>query len=203
MSKGESMNIKSLCLLSVLISTVPTYATQTARGNGFLPDTFATPVQAAVFDRPTGTFFVGLAGGSAEFALARIGRTSDNHQPLFLGIAPEESTVVYDADIAFLALTTNEGNLKPLLAGNVRELKTVFLASNNGAPFSRTSDTRSVESAELLDAGGIITSGIIDVAANNDFIFAPVGPDGGVFGEDTSGIAVVHIDRTVSSCRSR
>src|SRR5579871_1467713 len=164
------------------------HSTTFIRGNGSsMGETFSTAVSAEVFDRASGTLYVGLVAATDSFAISKIGRFSQSW-PQFTGISASSGIVA-----ECLALIQSQGTPATVIAGVQPSTTTQVFA----VPLNSASTTS--PSATLLDASGAIntsgatTSGIVSLAANNKFIFASVGPNGGTFGEDGSGVAVVSL----------
>ncbi|HEV2601199.1 MAG TPA: hypothetical protein VGT41_02785 [Candidatus Babeliales bacterium] len=165
---------------------------------GSSPFSFTVPVTAKVFDRATGTLYVGLDANGGEFALSKINRCASI--PLkFSAIALTTATPpLTDSKINFLTLATKEGNPSPLLAvASASFIQQVFALTTDGET-QQTSGT-------LNDAGGTVnsdgadTAGVVGLAASYNEIFAAVLPaGGGTFGDLDSGIAVVCINRDKS-----
>lgn len=150
-----------------------------------------------VFDRATGTLYLGLNFGAGTNAISAAKRFNGVNitANLLTGVAHDDLS---SAAIEFLSLATSPGNKDPLLAivkkGNDEKEQTkVIVMSKNGQKISEIA-------CDLLDASdlnenGEITAGIINIAANKDYIFAAVRPNGGDFGETNGGIAVVKINK--------
>ena len=168
-----------------LLSCYVVQATTLIKGNGTSPLSFNQTITTQVFDRSTGTFFVGLTGGGGTSALSSFARTQPTNVPAFTPIGT--SNTLNSMNIELLALATTQGNFIPNLA----------LTTFNNAPLSQTSIILSnntgktvTQSAALNDASGSATTGgIVALAGNSSFIFAAVRPNGGNFGDAGSTIA--------------
>ncbi len=160
------------------------------RGNGSaLGETFSTAVSAEVFDRASGTLYVGLLSATDSFAISKIGRFSQSW-PQFSGISAASGIVA-----ECLALIQTQGKPATVIAGVQPSTVTqVFAVPLNSASTTSPSVTLfDADATNTLNAPGATTSGIISLAANSKFIFASVGPNGGTFGQDGSGVAVVSL----------
>ena len=166
-------------------------------------------VTTKVFDRATGTLYLGLGQAIEETsdlpAIVGFERYHGYGNPVFQEIVPASE---FDSDqIEFLALATQRCNTIPILAfvtqldsENKKSQTFVYAYSSNF-----TNDGKKANSAPLKDANQNITGGIVALAANYDFIFAAVKPEekfDGIettttgFGDPGSGIAVVQIARS-------
>ena len=195
------MKARIILFLLLLHATHTTHTTIIAQGNATLSsNTFVQVVGPTTFNPATGTFYVGLgATGGTTFSLSKVARNSGSSTSTFTDIASSTSTpALSSAAIEFLTLAMKEGDTNPNLAGVILNTgldQTIVFASNNDG-------TTATESAALLDAAngsgvnGDTTAGIVQIAANENFIFAGVRPNGGSFGSTDGGIAVVDIDQT-------
>jgi len=160
-------------------------------------DTFTKLVVAKVFDRATGTLYVGIEvastvrnGEETPYNLSKATRLVGNLKPIFTPIGTNVA-----ATIEFLTLATQTGDTSPFLP---------FVELNSTAPLKQTivnivkNDGSTLQtSAALKDAAGADTTGIVGLAANKSFIFAAVRPTGDLdFGAQNGGIAVVSINPT-------
>lgn len=152
-------------------------------------------VKSKVFDRTTGTLFLGLEGESgAANSISRVNRFSGVGKPIVTGIA---GTNLTGKTIEFLALSTSECETSPLLvtvaqATNPLEQKEVNVLTHDGATMVTTDE-------ELNDADGeAATTGIVAIAASSSHIFAAVRPTEDTsnnFGDTGSGIALIGVDK--------
>jgi len=153
-------------------------------GNSTEPDTFTQPIAARVFDRTLGNFIVGLSSNATNYTISLAKRPLDTRPASFTGIAGDSFA---DA-IALLALATSIGNTESVL-GYVVDAG----VSVGGIALKKTTQTASSDA--LNDANEDPADGIIALSASNDFFFAVVQPNGGVFGDTYSGIATIAISQ--------
>jgi hypothetical protein len=178
----------------LLVYTPQASAILFIRGNGTsVGQTFLNPVQSKTFDRPTGTIYVGLSGSNnGNFSVATMNRNT-TIGATFQAIGSTRTSSGTSAANTFLTTASSLGVPAKILAG-------VDSLSTTKAVFALTTDgTISKNSAELLDASGAlntngaVNNGISALAANSQFIFASVAPNGGAFGANNSGVVVVSI----------
>lgn len=157
-------------------------------------NSFTVPIASTVFDQPTATFYVGLQAGGDTYALSKATHQLAREDiTAFTPIA--SSSTIKGLGIELLTLATYTGNTDPILAlatfgsGGSHTQTSVIAASNLGSTVT--------QSAALADATGATTDGIVQLAANQSFIFAAVRPNAGapstVFPNADSGIALVQI----------
>lgn len=197
----KSKYLKIFLSVQLMLFFMHVQGTTPVQGDGSVPNTFSVPITSQVYNRASGVWYVGLAAptGNPAFSLAQIPRDSGYVIPKFTGFA--NNTLVNGKSIELLALATNRGNPQATLG---------VVVENNGTPQTQTmvissSTTGNIvqQSANLLDASGTInisgsvTSGIVGLSANAQFLFAAVKPTGGLnFGADPDGgIAVVAINQ--------
>ncbi len=192
--------MKKLVILVLLFSTPLLRATFIVPIQGYPAGSnqeFAQPIQATVFDRTNGTFYVGLGAGAGKYGLSALTRAYGN-SGRFVGIGT--SSLARNDAVEFLTLATFRGNPNPNLG---------VVTSPNGVPLSAvvviatTKDGKKVtRSNELNDASGASnangtrTSGIVGLAANQFYMFPAVKPCGGNFGDCNGGIASVSINQS-------
>ena len=190
MKRNISHCITVLCALN-LVTTIN--ATILVQGNDVTPFSFDRAITTAVFDRATGTFYVGLENNNDDYALSKATRPIGGNVPVFSPIGSNES--ISGQYIEFLTLATCTGNIDPLLAVVTRNnteffTQTKIIASTNTGLFV-------LETGELNDASAMdaTTHGIVSLAASNAYIFAGVRPgtDPTLFGDEGSGIALISI----------
>ncbi len=181
-----------LCISTWCTATVIVEGNDTSAPRGFL-----TPVTAKVFDRRTGTFFVGLAAGSSPsaFTISKAERPTFTTTPRFTAVLASTSGLL-SATIEFLAFSNQTATLPVLavvpLGGAAFSTATVFGLYTNGTHETQATDG---SSTNLNDALGVQTSGIMNIAANTFHIFAPVRPSGNLpFGDPGSGVALIGIE---------
>src|SRR5579872_2070233 len=205
------MKAESYKIIGILCacSTLSLQGTVLVRGNATPPPFIIPPISTAgitfnqqifseVFDRATGTFYVGLAAGAVDYAVSSVSR-----QPL-VTIPPKftplgnGSSIVSNQNINFLALATSTGNTLPTIVGNTGN-GFVFAIPNpaltaQGAQYPIIQNSPALRDASgVPGSNGATVTSIAGLAANQNFIFAAVPPAGGSFGQDNSGIAVVRI----------
>ena len=159
--------------------------------------TFNQPIHVKVFDRATGTFFVGLNGPSQPYTISAAARSFGSSS--FTGIATT-SPLSGAEGIDFLTLATSIGNTSPILA-TVLRLPAGPLQANVVVAATADGNT-ATQSPALNDASGAIninglpTAGIVGLAASQFFMFPALKPCGGNFGADCNGgIASVSINQ--------
>lgn len=158
-------------------------------------ETFGQAITTKAYDAATGTLYVGLASGGANFALSKVIRPLTQTQPQFITLAPEGPT--NNAGIEFLTLTTTQGDTNPAPIFVIESSSPFTQNVVSAAPNSN--GTPVTQSSPLNDAtGGSQTSGIVGIAANPSFVFAAVGVSGGSFPEVGSGIALIEIEGVLS-----
>lgn len=169
-----------------------------ARGNTTTsPYNFSANINVRALDPYSGVFYVGLANNdSAEaYTLSRINRYFGQPAPQFIGIAPTDlqgnSTTNRGIDHLTLSYADNApARLVGSAIENGNNNKKVFLMKGDGTNFSQT--------PELLEADGLVTSQVDNVAASNTHIIAPLEPNSGQFGADGSGLALIAINDDLS-----
>ncbi len=158
--------------------------------NGTVEATLAAAARSKVFDRTTGTLFLGLEGGGSN-AISRISRFTGTGAPLITAIG--SNALLTGQTIEFLSLMTQEGQTSPNLSAVVKntnnfEQTKVITLNNDGSKVSETA-------TDLKDASGTnATAGIVRLAANEDRVFVAVRPNGGNLGDVNSGIALIEVD---------
>ena len=186
--------------LATFISSSFLQGTQLVTGNGTSPLSVNQPITAQVFDKTTGTFYIGLASNGETFALAKATRAINDTAPTLSGIA--SNSLLNNEPIEFLSLTSPDANDARFLAVVTQENSTPF--EQTIVILSDTDGTQVTASSSLNDASGAIgengetTTGIVALAASDSFIFAAVRPAGigspgmsNDFGQIESGIAVI------------
>jgi len=160
---------------------------------------FTAPVNAKVFDPATGSLYVGLANIDSNFTIARSDRPLGRDAlaaPTFFPIAPSSlATGIKDlALVTFTGNNTRSPNIGvPLVAYTLPDdSNTVCAVTYN--------NTKSNCSAALNDASGQPATTTVGLAANCAYAFTGVSPtNGGIFGQDNSGIAVVCVKENSST----
>ena len=203
--KCNTVWVASCALL--LISNL-NFATVVVQGNASKTSsnsTFLSNVLAKVYDHPTGTLIVAtdsMGGYAGEFALAKAVRTSGTDYASFKGFAPSK----FQSDIIdVLTLATYRGNTKPNIAFITQnphyDLETIVnIISLDGQQYDSSKPL--LDASGAVDTNGIPTMSIVNIAANQSFIFCAVEPNQyakpDIFGEPGSGIAVVQITETTT-----
>lgn len=190
--------MKRIVILVFLLSTPLLHATFIVPIKGYPAGsnlTFAQSVQATVFDRTSGTFYVGLDAGAGNYGISALFRAYGNSGQ-FVGIGTK--SLAENRAVEFMTLATYVGNPNPIIG---------VVTSDTGTPLTTptviaTNKTGTIVnySYGLNDASGILntdgsrTSGIVGLAANQYYMFAAVKPCGGDFGDCNGGIASVSIN---------
>lgn len=193
--------MKRLMILVLLFFTPLLHATFIVPIKGYpagANQQFAQAIQATVFDRTNGTFYVGLGAGAAQYGLSALFRSYGNSgQFVPIGFGPLGRN---DA-VEFMTLATSIGNPNPnigvVTAGTGVPLtaRSVIIADKTGK--------KTAFSDFLNDASGTVnnngtrTDGIVGLSANQFYLFPAVKPCGGNFGADCNGgIASVAINQS-------
>lgn len=189
-------------ILSIFLTLVlNSHASIVVYGNASTaPFGFTSPIVVKAYDRPTGTFFVGIedsnAARSGDFSLAKALRPSQSKVPKFSGIGKHD--ILHNQTLEMLTI------IPAKFECDVDEIVPYMLAmviENNGTPFTQTSVTAStndgnsvVSSIALDDATGMATTeGIVQIAANTCYIVPAMRPNNGDFGSAGSGIGLVNV----------
>jgi len=203
MNKKNVIYFLFLCLLFLSTKIICVVTTSTSG-----------QVTAKTYDRTTGTLFLGQDEGAGANAVLKVYRFNGGDTIRNTGIALESTDVIFNKEasinnqsIEFLTLSTRRYNTDPNLAivtrngDNPKEQTTVILMSNDGLYIeelvncdSEGNDKGLFDANGDQDKDGQETAGIVDIAANQQYIFAAVRPNGGDFGDNDSGIAVVKIE---------
>lgn len=193
--------MKRLVLLMLLFFTPLSHATFIVPIKGYPAGSnqrFAQAIQATVFDRTNGTFYVGLGAGAAKYGLSALFRAYGNSgQFVPIGNGP----LAQNDAVEFMTLATSIGNPNPNIG---------VVTSGTGVPLSAVSviitnkkGDKVAFSEPLNDASGTVnnngsrTSGTVGLAASQFYMFPAVKPCGGNFGADCNGgIASVSINQS-------
>ncbi|MFC1842163.1 hypothetical protein ACFLYU_00715 [Candidatus Dependentiae bacterium] len=186
--------IPYLCLLLCFIKHEKTLCTKASE----LPADITTKV----LDRATGKLYFGLDEG-AEEAVVAFKRYNGYGNPTWNQVVPASDSLINGETIEFLALATQRCETNPIvavvtMADDEPETQKQVLAYTSDFDAFKT-DSRKASSGNLKDANQQITSGIINIAASNDYIFALVKPEDvdSEFGDDGSGVAAVKITNNI------
>lgn len=201
------------CALFLIASHLSMHATILVEGNATTTTaTFASPVLAKVYDHPTASFIVSTQAISTAnpYAIATVNSTFGANIPSFTPIAPSFAETL---NPIALTLATRYGSTSPNIAFTLSTTAAgytqgtgVNIVSLSGATSAQSSSVSTTTSG-LLDAStatpsminfpGVATTGVTNIAANANFIFAAVRPNLGesstTFGTSGSGIAMVSI----------
>jgi len=195
---------KLLLFFCLVTMHLHNFSTDILRGNTETAnESFTFSLQEHVQNRAANNFYVGAQPGqegtntTQEFALASITRNSNQFQGLTpkqvtLNGQPEQKNPLFDQSITSLALleSDNRGTT------GIDEVPAVVIPSQPAtiyffidAIITQLTSLRSV--SNVPDVTGAITAGIIDLAATESQVFAAVKPQGGEFGDNNSGVALV------------
>ncbi len=190
--------ISVISISIILFSINILHTTVLVKGNATQPQTFTQPVNAKVFDRATGTFYVGLKAGAGTSAISKVPRSNFAELPQFKAIATD--SLLNGKEIEQLTLATSEGNRSPNLALVAKDASdflftqtAVIISSNDGKNVQQSPTLKAANPTANMD--GENTNGIVSMAANNAFIFVAVRPSDASFGDENSGIALVSINQ--------
>lgn len=152
-----------------------------------IPHIFSAPITTKVFDRQSGTLFVGVdAPSNPSYALAAAQRPAVITNQKFQGIA---GSLPASSSIEFLSLLNSPGC--PLILPFVIKNGSFYAATEVSAIFQDGNNF--IQTTALNDANSAPTSGIVQISASSNYIFAAVRPAGGnIFGDPNSGIALVN-----------
>lgn len=103
--------MKKISIVAILLCNISMHATVLVPGDAAAPFSFSVPISTKVFDRATGTFFVGLSTpptNAVPFTISKALRRQANAPSKFVGIFP---TTAPAAGVEFLALSTCESAL--------------------------------------------------------------------------------------------
>src|SRR5437762_368286 len=100
--KAQSNSVHYVLMaLCLLLHSSPTVCVIVAKGDGAV-QTFSQAVVSKLFDRATGSLYLGLAAGAGTFALSKAVRvTNTSERPVFTGIAT--NTILNGMQIQLLA----------------------------------------------------------------------------------------------------
>lgn len=192
--------MKKLVILVLLFSTPLLRATFIVPIQGYpsgANQEFAQPIQATVFDRTNGTFYVGLGAGAGKYGLSSLTRAYGN-SGRFQGIAT--GSLALNDSVEFLTLATFRGNPNPNLGAVISpqavplSAVVVIATTKDGKKVTRSNELNDASGAS--NANGTRTSGIVGLAANQFYMFPAVKPCGGNFGDCNGGIASVSINQS-------
>ncbi len=162
-------------------------------------ETFSFSVNKNIISQKTGNFYESALTNitsNQEFALSRLMRGAIAFMPLTPETAnvdsvPHSANPLFGAGIIALALFELEDGFLtrdvPLVVTENEQAKVYMLEASN-TPESTTI----VSSLDVHDAQGAVSNGIIEMTSNNlSHLFAAVKPNGGQFGDISSGIALL------------
>lgn len=147
--------------------------------------TQAIPVLSKVFDRATGTLYLGFYSGANTYAISTLHRPSGLAQPTLIPMPESASTISTNA-IYNLALASAQGEINPNIA--------FIIGSPNGTTIGATNNTFTLISNLIspINSSGAATGSPNSLAANKCFIFTGVTSSLTPLG----GIAVIGINLT-------
>lgn len=192
--------MKRLVILVLLLFTPLLHATFIVPIKGYPAGSnqqFAHPIQASVFDRTNGTFYVGLDAGAGRYGLSALYRSYGNSgQFVPIGNGP---LALNDA-VEFMTLATSIGNPNPNIgvvtagSGIPLSAKSVVVTNKKGqnTQFSEPLN----DASGSLNNNGLTTNGIVGLGANQYYLFPALKPCGGNFGDCNGGIASVSINQS-------
>jgi hypothetical protein len=202
------------CALFLITSHQSIHATILVEGNATTTTaTFLTSVLAKVYDHPTATLIVStgaISNTSNSYAIATVNGAFGGNIPSFDPIAPIPPSTAETAWPTMLTLATSYGNTSPNIgfvlsstspATATTPSQIVNIVSLSGATSAQSTALFDASTAGTINANGLATSAVTNIAANANFIFAAVGPNSTAtpppsFGTSGSGIAVVSITPT-------
>lgn len=196
-----SMKYKAMIILlfSCALLNVSLQATSIIQGNDTTkPFGFAQEVTTKTYDRSTGFFFVGLADGGGSFAISRAQRPDFSSTNKFTAIGSND--LLSGMEIEFLT-NAAQCDAPPILGAVVESDDEAFLATTViGLSYNGTTvdESESLNDAVQDLANLAVTSGIVNIAASCNHIFAAVRPtpDQGNpqdYGLPASGISLIQI----------
>ena len=189
--EGEKMPNRShiYFIASLIMWHCSLHPTVIVRGdNSCSPFGFTSAITAQVFNRTTGSFFVGVhAPTNGTYSLARADRQNFTSTPRFVPLALNPA--VTQQSIEFLAFSPqiNSNNILPFVIGAPNSFSTTEVSTSfdDGTVFDQT--------PALNDAQGNTTGGIVNIAASPTAIFAALRSSADNFGVNESGIEVINI----------
>ncbi len=195
------MNKKIITSLLTLLLTLHLNSAILIKGDKNAPEgqTFSFTVNKNIFSS-SGSFYESsnqiLTQDEAPFTLSRLVRGAIAFMPLMpqtitLNGHPEiENPLFGDKIIQLGMLETEDGFVMrdmPVVVGESRPAR-VYLFEN----INQFNNTIVVVSMDVHDATGAVSPGIVDLTTNNtSHVFAAVKPNGGEFGQENSGIALL------------
>jgi hypothetical protein len=188
-------------VLSFLCCTTVVHGVVIIQGNSeTAPYGFTVPITATLYDQTSGSFFVGLTTGGAEYALSRANRPFYTSPQSFIPIAGED-TIITNIGIDFLALSapTQAPTTIVLVPAGAEAFSGISLVGTNETGFLVSA------AAPLNDStGAAATPGIVALTATNTYALAAVrGSSAGMpqafgVGDSTSGIALALITQATN-----
>ena len=197
-------HIKHLLFLYIVSINLHSFSADILRGNAETEnESFIFSLQEHIQNASANNFYVGAQPGqegtntTQEFALARISHNRNQFQGLTpkqvrLNGQPDQENPLFDQAITSLTLLESDspgttGITEIPVAVIPTQPATVYFFVDTINP--QRISLRSV--SNVPDATGAITAGIIDLAAAESQVFAAVKPQGGEFGDNNSGIALI------------
>ncbi len=183
--------ITCICICTMLVRTV--FPIIVVRGNETSqPYGFTQNITVSTYDPHVGTFFVGLESGANQFSISRAVRPNFSTTPTFVPVA---NNVLNNASIKFLSHLPHEKN--PALAAVEEQTGSL---SNDKITVLSTDGSRFDTTESINDASGTnTTDGIVQIANSQNCIISAVRPNNGNFGDTDGGLALIEVDRSLSS----
>lgn len=190
--------LRSICISSIALSTLNAVMIYEGNTPNDPTITFATALNSCVYHTPTQTLYIGLDQTSANYSLCKIATTQGNCTALAstTGDNPMSNTFINNLTLAASSTAPEIPFIVGTSAADQNTATTkVFVANYNGSKITVSSD--------LNDAGGTTTTAkIVNLAASDSYIFAPVITNGVTtsFGTGASdGIALIKIDKNTQA----
>jgi len=146
--------------------------------------TFTAEVNTKVYDVRTGNLYVGLNDSNDTYNIAKAERPIGAEKPKFTAIAPTAG-IFESTAVSALALSYQPKNQTYPFIG-------IAFDANQKARAINQDGSKYGVSENLLDAAGNTTNEVkATLAASESYLYYAVAPQGGTFGDEYSGIAVV------------
>lgn len=192
---------RTIVLFFFLSMSTATHASLIVYGDATTkPFGFTSPIVVKAYDRPTGTFFVGIQNStnaaSGNYSLAKASRPSQSKLAKFTGIGTDSILSNQTLERLIIIPAKEECDVNeiiPYMLGMVIKNGTnLFTQSEVTASLNNGSAV--VTSISLNDAIGATTTGIVQIAANSCYIVPALIPGaGGTFGDPASGLGLVNV----------
>src|SRR5579872_1073171 len=195
--------MKRLIGLISMMLPLASHATIVVRGNDTVaPFGFKTAIQSQTYDPRSGTFYVGLNSGTDVYTISQATRPSFTGLASFTPVLNTTSDTLtpplITASIEALAFSP-QTTTRQVLVGVQQQGSNVYAAETIFGLF--TDGSQEQQTANLNDAAGLATSGIIGITASSKNVFVGVKPHSYAsnWGDLNSGIAMVGIGATNST----